>query len=206
MEITQLKIDSLIIKNLSEVNYIINQRAVIKSKQIKILILFKNLFKSIEKNNILYYIRLYKHIFDYWKGIVNEEKQRVNEEILLLIADNKEVEGKIHKYNQICNRLDEEEDIINCGVGCKRNTQIEDYSNTYTYIKDETLNNINHIPQFYSNEGIDLIDKFERMTFNNEDESGNDNQDFNEMNEYNDENIIDYSCLLRNIDTSKLSK
>ncbi len=156
------KIDNLIIANTAITNFNIEQRIITKQITLKMLSFYRKLFLLKYKDDTLYIRRYFINSFDYWKGIINEEKHKVIEEIDNNKAKSLYLKDKLSNYNSKCNNFEDYNKSLSKTIReCKTCSSINNNKDIFnltgndltitftTAIKDETLNQINLIPEFH---------------------------------------------------------
>jgi len=157
------KIDNLIVKNSAEVNWEIDKRLIQKRKQIKLLKFYYKLYEPFFKQQVNYSRKIMIEFFENWRSVVMDEKIQVLKELQKTEEEIDIYSEKIVNYE---NNTENLEEVIktsqiksdNCEK-CKKivqinnppitsNTPTNDFNLTSSILKEETMHEINVIPQF----------------------------------------------------------
>jgi hypothetical protein len=232
----KIKIDHSILSNTAIVCWEMEKRILPKRKNQKLLILYYKLYMPLFKHQINYNRKLLVEYFESWRQLIFIEKVELLHEIKRLEEDIDIYSEKIVNYENNTEVVDEKVKLaIVKGAQCTAckgfiNPGIYDFNATSSMIKDETMHQINIVPQFNINEFMkdkdslknniyilntpNLKEQFiiSRQTSNNKQisrfSSGIKKMSSNK--EYYDddigeEEIIDYNEIARNMDLGKMS-
>lgn len=164
-------IDIDLINSSSFINLKIMQNIQYKQKTKYLLNFLFKLYKPYIKKILLNDKTSLYLIFDYWRNIIVEEKMKVNNAIENLNICAEDLIDKINNYDLYNIELQDKIKKINLlSIDCSKcnklnnsNAVAKNFSDTYTAIKEETLNNINSIPNlnihygFINNNNFDCL-------------------------------------------------